>query len=159
MIEKLDVSNMKLAPRGKLFEAARMFQKGTQFLGASVLLENRIGYDDVVLHLLGQGIEIVQKGLLLAQNFSENEPILKRLGHDLVKGSDHFCDSYGFKCISGSARDELCRLNDLFRAHELRYSSKLDLFGGKPREAFPLVYRRGLTLCRFGNRVFSKSFK
>jgi hypothetical protein len=132
-----------------------MFAKGTQFLAAAILLKQRGGYQYVVLHLVCQGMEIMQKALLLAHSYDTFKPqIAKRalFGHDLVKGADAVSAAYGLRKISGSLRSELVQLNNYYMAHLLRYASSADILIDRNTISYRRVLRRCGALVRFGSK-------
>ncbi|HBJ83427.1 MAG TPA: hypothetical protein DDZ88_06045 [Verrucomicrobiales bacterium] len=146
----------KLAPHGKKMVAHAMFHKGTHFVAASVLLKDKGGFHDVVLHLLAQGLEVVQKVLLLARDYDKYRPRLRKpLGHDLVLGADALHQAYRLKPMKKEVRSELQALSDHYREHLLRYGGIHDIFGRASLELkVDHVFRRTVALTLLGRRVF-----
>ncbi len=107
----LAVGDIKmLTGHGKKNRARAMFYRGKNFLGAAALLDQKGGYRDVVLHLFCQGLEIVQKSLLLEKDYDKFKPDLAKkgkLGHDLVRGWDALFAEYGWKNLKKETRAEL----------------------------------------------------
>jgi hypothetical protein len=133
-----------------------MFHKGAHFLGAAVLLHREKGCRDVVLHLLCQGLEIVQKGLLLANDYDKFKPRLKdKLGHDLVRGSDAVRGAYSLRPLEKEVMAELQSLNLYYRQHLLRYGTIHDVLHNKELK-FEAVMRRAVALTRLGNKIFRR---
>lgn len=145
----------KLAQHGKKMLAAAMFHKGAHFVGASILLKQKGGFHDVVLHLLAQGLEVMQKGLLLARDYDTFRPKLRTLGHNLVEGADALHSAYKLKPMKKDLRAELQALSDHYRKHNLRYGGIHDLFGLPTRELkSDLVLRRAAALALLSQKVF-----
>ncbi|MBL9140053.1 MAG: hypothetical protein JNK85_29540 [Verrucomicrobiales bacterium] len=154
-IVNVKLSPKKLAPFGKKALAAAMFQKGAHFVGASILLRQKSGFHDVVLHLLAQGFEVMQKGLLLARDYDTFRPQLRKLGHDLVRGADALHSAYKLKPMKKNLREELQALSDHYRDHKLRYAGIQDLLGLPTRELkADLVLRQATALMLLARRVF-----
>ena len=155
-ILNIDFGKAKLASYGKKQVAHAMFHKGKQFLAAATLLNRQQGYKDVVLHLLCQGIEIIQKGLLLANDFDQYEPKLQKpLGHNLVRGSELLKKAFHLKPLKKLVQDELQMLSDYYSKHLLRYGGIHDVLGGGGRDLeFERVFRRALALTIYGNKLF-----
>ena len=146
---------MRLTIYAKKKVAHAMFRKGTHFLAAAVLLHQKDGYRDVVLHLLCQGLEIVQKGLLLASDYDKFRPKLKTpLGHDLVRGSDALHAAYALKPLKKRTRAELQLLSNYYCKNVLRYGTNHDLLVGTEHLQFEAVMRKSAALTVFGNKIF-----
>lgn len=145
-----------IAPYGKLLVAHAMLHKGTQFVGAAILLRQKNGYPDVVLHLLAQGLEIVQKGILLAKDYDRFRPQLKKLGHNLVRGSDALESACGFRPMPQKLKAELQAISGFYGQHVLRYASIHDLFGGPIDVPTDGILRRTVVLIRWGNRFIAR---
>lgn len=152
----LELGQAHLAPYGKKMVAHAMFDKGKNFLVAGTLLNKQQGNKDVVLHLLCQGIEIVQKGILLVRDFDKYESKLqKRLGHNLVRGSEALHKEFKLKPLKKGPQDELQALSDYYRKHLLRYGGIHDVLGGGGRDLeFQRVFRRAIALTIYGNKLF-----
>jgi len=116
-----------LTKRGKILVAQSMYGKGTSFIGASILLRERGGYEYVALHLLCQGIEIVLKSFLLFHSYDTYKPLLRQLSHDLEKIADTVLTAFKLKPLPASVRTELRTLNSLYGKHLLRYGSFYDV--------------------------------
>ena len=145
---------MPLAPHGKKLVAHAMFYKGKHFLAAAALLLQKGGCGDVVLHLLCQGLEIIQKGLLLARDYDKFKPELKKLGHNLVRGSDALHAAYALRPLKKETQAELQALSDYDRQHLLRYGTIHDVFVGTRHLQFEAVMRKAVALTSLGNKVF-----
>lgn len=104
-----------------------MYQKGTGFLAASILLNQAKGDQHAVLHLFCQGVEVMMKGVLLIVDYDAFQPQLKRLGHNLLATTDAAMQAAGLPVFKGSARKELVLLNTLYSKHLLRYGSGYDI--------------------------------
>jgi hypothetical protein len=144
---------MKPTKYAKLLLTQAMFTKGTQFLAAAILLKQRGGYHYVVLHLVCQGMEIMQKALLLAHSYDTFKPqIAKRalFGHDLIKGADAVSAAYGLQKISGSLRSEVEQLNHYYMEHLLRYASSADILIDGNSISYKRALKRCCALVRFG---------
>ena len=149
---------MRLTAYSKKLVAHAMFDKGKHFLAAAVLLLKQNGHPEVVRHLLAQGLEVIQKGLLLAKDYDRYQPRLKyKLGHSLVRGSNALRACYGFRPLQTDVLRELQKLSAYYEDHLLRYGTIEDLLGAGGRElAIERVARRTVALVRFGNRLFSR---
>jgi hypothetical protein len=152
----IQIGQASLTSHGKKMVAHAMFHKGKHFLGAAILLEKRDGYRDVVLHLICQGIEIIQKGMLLAQDFDKYAPKLQKpLGHNLVRGSELLRDAFKLKPLKKATQEELCLLSEYYCKHLLRYGSIHDVIGGGGHNLeFQRVVRRAMALMIFGEKLF-----
>jgi hypothetical protein len=146
-----------LEPHGKNLVAHAMFRKGKQFLAAAVLLHQKASYGNVVLHLLCQGLEIVQKGLLLARNYDKFKSQLtdkRMLGHDLVRGSLALQIEYALKPLKRETEVQLQLLNRYYCRHLLRYGNIRDILCSTKKLQFEAVMRRSVALTKLGNKVF-----
>ena len=134
-----------------------MFDKGKHFLAAAVLLDQKNGHKDVILHLGCQGLEIIQKGLLLAKDYDHYMPRLKskkELGHDLIKGAEALQTAYQFKPLTSAEKTELQEINAYYRESLLRYVAIHDIIGGHELKV-NRVMRRAVALSKLGERVFN----
>jgi len=152
---------MPLTNHGKIALAHAMFFKGKSFLAAGILLDRDNGHKDVVLYLICQGLEILQKSLLMLRDCNKyGEEKLKKIGHDLMKGSDELINLYQFRPLKTSVREELKAVNAYYsdekRKDPLRYFGIHDIFGGHSL-TINLVVRRSLALIRLGERFFIKA--
>ena len=115
-------------PYSKRKIAEAMYHKGRNFLAASVLLSKKGGYQYVVLHLLCQGIEIVLKSLLLFKDFDKYQrKIEKEIRHDLEKAMNEVVKEFRPKGINNNVKIQLCKLNEMYKTHVLRYGDIVDL--------------------------------
>jgi hypothetical protein len=131
-----------------------MFHKGKHFLAAAALLHQIDRNRDVVLQLLCQGLEIIQKGLLLARNYDKFKPKLRKLGHDLVRISDALHAAYTLKPLKKGTKAELQVLSDYYRQHLLRYGTIHDVFGDTRNLPSKAVVRKAVALTVLGDKVF-----
>jgi hypothetical protein len=136
--------------------AHAMFDKGKHFVAAAVLLRQRNGHPEVVLHLLGQGLEVIQKGLLLARDYDRYKPrLIKPLGHNLIRGANALQAAYQFKPLKKTLRGELEALSHYYDEHLLRYGTIHDVFGAGARDLkHEAVFQRAVALTIFGNKLF-----
>ena len=144
---------LKPTKHGKAILTQAMFTKGNQFVAAALLLKQRGGYQYVVLHLICQGMEILQKALLLAHNYDTFKPQIadrKLFGHDLVRGADGVSAAYGFRRASGALRSELEQLNRYYMQHRLRYASATDILVDAHTMPYVRVLKRCTALVRYG---------
>lgn len=139
--------------------AQLMFHKGKHFFGASVLLEEKKGYHDVVLHLQCQALEILQKGLLLGQDYERYQPQLKKMGHDLIRSSNELIAAYKLKPLKAQVRKELEQLNLYYMRQSLRYASIENEYGGTGHLQYELIRKRILHLIKFGDKVLEAKRK
>jgi hypothetical protein len=152
---QLKLGPARLTNHGKKAVAQAMFHKGKNFLAASVLLERKNGFHDVVLHLLGQGLEIIQKALLLARDFNHySAKLLKPLGHDLIRGYEAVRSAFKFRAPRKRLKEQLDALNIYYRQHLLRYGGVHDVLGaGGHNLKYDEVLRHAVALTRYGNRL------
>jgi hypothetical protein len=147
--------SLKPSKHAKALLTLAMFRKGSQFVAAAILLKQRGGHQYVVLHLVCQGMEILQKALLLARDYNTYTRQIKdrRLfGHDLIKGADAIADTYGFRKASGALRSELERLNRYYTQHVLRYASPADILVDPNSIPYGRVLKRCVALIRYGSK-------
>jgi hypothetical protein len=145
----------RLTKSGKAYLTRAIFTKGKQFVASAVLLKQRGGYQYVVLHLLCQGMEILQKALLLAHDYDTFKPKISKkneFGHDLLKGADAVSTAYRLRRVSGSLRSEIDALNQHYMANSMRYGSLLDIFIIPDSIPYRLVLRRCAALVRYGSK-------
>lgn len=152
----IQIGKASLTNYSKKMIAHAMFHKGKNFLGAAILLDKQNGYRDIVLHLICQGIEIIQKGMLLAKNFEKYAPKLQKpLGHNLVRGSEALCEEFNLKPLKKTTQNELFLLSEYYRKHLLRYGGIHDVIGGGSHNLeFQRVVRRATALMIFGEKLF-----
>jgi hypothetical protein len=143
----------KFTLAGKRLIARAMFHKGMQFVAASILLRQNNGFHDVVLHLLAQGIEIMQKGLLLANNYDVFHAQLRDFGHDLIKGADALHTAFNLKPLKPEMRSHLKELNKYYGQHLLRYGGPHDFLSPPTKIKVEPFQKRALALLRFGERI------
>jgi len=151
--EKIKLSKLSLYSKKKIAHA--WFHRGTNFLLAAKLLEEKGGYHYVVLHLICQGLEIIIKSLLLMQNYDKYKPKLKGMGHDLIKSVEEL-NEFVVKTmkIDDDTIRELEKLNGFYRQHYLRYGNLLDIFKDPKTIPSDLVMKYAFKLVRFGKRRF-----
>lgn len=117
-----------LTKHGKHLVARAMYQKGLHFIGAAILLEQKGGYQGVVLHLLCQGIEVTLKGLLLFANYDKYKPrLIKPLGHNIEKVANAALSEFKLMPLRKDTKEELAQLNRLYSQHLLRYGTVVDI--------------------------------
>lgn len=145
-------ATLKPTTAGKAMVTQAMFLKGSHFVGAAVLLRQHNGNPHVILHLLCQGMEILQKSLLLSENYDVYHPKLRRFGHDLAKGADELSKVYKFRRTSGNLKTELDQLNTFYTKHLLRYASIADVLIDPVSLRYELVLRRCAALIKFGSK-------
>jgi len=143
----------KFTSAGKRLIARAMFHKGTQFVTASIFLRQNNGFHDIVLHLLAQGIEIMQKGLLLANNYDVFRPQLRKIGHDLTKGADALHTAYSLKPLKPEMKSQLEELNKYYGQHLLRYGGAHDILSPPTKIKVEPFQRMALALLRFGKKA------
>ena len=129
-----------------------MYERGKGFVGAAVLVDQKDGHPFVVLHLLCQGIEVVLKAMLLANDYTLYKPCLRGLGHDLPKAAAAVRRATGLHVFSGQARDELETLSNVYRQHLLRYASNFDIFVDPRTIPSRKVFRHTAALFRYLER-------
>ena len=147
---------MRPTRHAKRMIAQAMLVRGSHFLGAALLVEKNGGYRYVVLHLVCQGLEIVQKALLLAHDydrFIKKIADRKKFGHDLLKGAHAVIACYGLRPMRPSLESELGSLNGFYASHHLRYASMVDILIDPASISYVLVLRRTAALLRFGRKI------
>jgi len=123
------------------------------FLDAALLLRERGGYEYVVLHLLCQALEIIGKAFLLWRNYEKYAGSLrKNLGHDLEKLVTTTHGEFGLHEPSGAFSAELKTLNELYKAHRLRYGSGFDILVDPTSMASGAILRKVRAAVRLGRR-------
>ena len=136
----------------KILVAKAMYEKGTAFIGAALLVNQKNGNAFVVLHLLCQGIEVVLKAILLAKDYGFYKPRLKRYGHNLVKAAAAVRNATGLNVFTHGALAELQSLNTYYSKHLLRYASNFDIFIDPASIPHERVIRHTLALVRYTER-------
>ena len=139
--------------------ADSMYLKGKAVIGAAILLRGRSDHehtDYVFLHLLGQGIELVLKGLLLRNDFDKYHPCLRKFGHNLFKISKETSSAYSATYCINPMRDvlanELRTLSDFYSNHLLRYGTIVDIFVDPRTIPRDRVFRRLAATIRLAER-------
>ncbi len=128
--------------------------EGAGFMAAADLLRQQDGHHEgfasVTLHLLGQGIEVTLKSLLLLRDYKTFKPRLGRgdLGHDLEKLAGVVRTSYGLDPLEPALAAELAQLNEPYSKHELRYAGLYTFFIDPRGIPCELVFRWGLDLLK-----------
>jgi hypothetical protein len=126
---QLSATGGRLTPYSKRIVARSWYTRGKGFLGAAVLLRRRGGHEDVVLHLICQGIEIVLKSLLLFVDYDAHKPRLKKYRHDLAPLAADVLSAFKLNPLRPGPSEEIQQLSSLYAAHLLRYSSPVhDIF-------------------------------
>ena len=143
---------MKMTSFGKSQIAHSMYAKGRGFVGAALLLRRQGGYEYVVLHLICQGVEILLKALLLAENYDKYKPKLRSLGHKLVRIASETAEVYHLKEPRLVLRDELASLEGLYASQRLRYGSGYDVLVDASTIRSERVLRRTLAVIRLVKR-------
>jgi hypothetical protein len=106
-----------------------MYEKGLEFIGASILLKQYKGKTYPQIHLLLQGLEIILKSLLLRKDYDKYSKQLKeKYGHNLLKLVNEVKINYRFKNIDNKFDIELNSLQNNYMNSNLRYGSILDIF-------------------------------
>ena len=149
---RIDLRKAKAAKAGQKMIAQHLFDKGKSFIAAAVLLDQKKGSNDVVLHLICQGLEIIQKALLLAKDYGRFEPMLKKWRHDLVLAADQLQSAYGFNPIDESDRADLEEINVYYCQHLLRYSEIRNFIGGTQHLSGEKALRRAVSLLEIGDK-------
>lgn len=124
---------MTLTLHGKKQIARVQFDKGRAFVGAALLLKphtSNESYKYVYLHLVCQGIELILKGLLLARDYNTYRPKMpkKPYGHNFIYLAEATLIEFGLNPLTPKIKQDLSYLSQEFSAHNLRYSSALDIF-------------------------------
>lgn len=120
-------------PGGKRLIAESMFHEGRAFLrGWHYLAKDPLGGEPsqyVALHLLGQGTELVLKGLLLLADYDKYKPKLRQLGHDLPASLASVRLEYpALDKWDPVATEQFEELSELYKAQTLRYADLSHLF-------------------------------
>ena len=158
MTKVIELGPVHLSPtlHAKKLIAQSMYQKGLHFIGASTLLEEKVGYRGVVLHLLCQGIEITLKGLLLFSNYDKYQPKLaKPIGHNLEKLVNVTLLEFGLKPLKKDTTTELRTLNSFYSKHLLRYGTTIDIIIDPNSIAYQHTLNRIAATIRLANSGFS----
>jgi predicted solute-binding protein len=111
---------------------------------------------DVHLHLLCQGLENIQKSLLLARNYDAYRKPVRQMRHNLILGSETLRAAYSLKPLRPQVQSTLEKLNSYYSAHLFRYSGIHDVFGVIRNVDYEPVVRRALALYLFGKRIFAR---
>jgi hypothetical protein len=131
---------------GKKLIARVQFDKGRAFVGAALLLKPHTqneSYKYVYLHLVCQGIELILKGLLLAKDYNNYRPKLKKkFGHDIISLAKVTLCEFSLNPLTPEIERDLSYLSQQFSAHSLRYSSAHDIFINPNSIAINPVMRR-----------------
>ena len=117
-----------LSNYGKHVIATEMYTKGKAFIGASILLSRNHGHPSVILHLMCQGIELVLKAILLRCDYDRYQPLLRKLGHNLINIVNAARKASGFHLFMHTAQIELGQVNQYFTHQFLRYAGHFDIF-------------------------------
>lgn len=117
-----------LTKHGKRVVATAMFEKGVSFVGAAVLLRDKEGYEQVVLHLICQGLENILKSILLLEDFHKYRKYIKNnIGHDLEKAVQEVIKVKHSSGITIELSDEIARINCFYKGHWLKYGTMADI--------------------------------
>lgn len=137
--------------------ATAMYNRGKEFIAASLLLKQRGRYGFVTLHLLCQGIEIILKAILLKVDYDYYRPRLRTVGHDLLEAGNKVVSATNSKRLSSQLVKELRLLNDYYSGHHLRYASNVDIFIDPGGISSDRTWRRMAALIRYLERkkIFS----
>lgn len=110
--------------------AKEMFNRGKNFTGAALLLNEKIEKNYAYLYLLCLGFEILIKSALLKKDYIKFKPKLKsQLGHDLEKAFKTYVEEFPDYSIDENIYTELPQLNSYnLDNQKLRYASNLDVF-------------------------------
>ncbi|MEZ8313744.1 hypothetical protein AB4369_20790 [Vibrio sp. 10N.261.49.A5] len=118
-----------------------MFEKGRAFVAAAALLKAYEGHMFVSAHLFCQGFECIGKAILLQNDYKHYSDLLrKKFGHDLVKLLDEIQRLYGNDLFCAKSVSEVNSLNELYKAHELRYGSSIDFKGADVQISFDSLH-------------------
>jgi hypothetical protein len=149
---------MALTNSGKKLMAARGYEKGKAFIGASLLLSRKgsaENFEYVSLHLLCQGVEIILKSLLLFQDFNKYYPMLqdkrKLKNHDLCKIAEEACRAYKIR-FRPAVKTELKELSVRFASGDLRYPGLYDIFIAPSTIPHRNIFRWIAAIVRIANR-------
>ena len=115
---------------GKQLKADIMYNKGKEFVIASILLNQQSAQQTFVqIHLLLQGLEIILKSILLSKDYDKyNSQIKGKFGHNIPKLVTEVKTLYGLKNINKEFDKELQATNGHYLSSNLRYGSLLDIF-------------------------------
>jgi hypothetical protein len=145
---------------GKRQVATSMYVKGKAFIGAAVLVRRQPKSEQteqVMLHLLCQGIEVTLKGLLLLRDYDRFILRLRKpIGHDLCMAAHETRTAYGLESSHAELDDELLTLSNLYSKHLLRYGTGYDILVDSrtiPRER---VFRRLVAVIRLTERELKR---
>lgn len=145
----IKIGSKNLASHGKHLVSASMYQKGIAFLAASELLRKSNGHEFVVLHLIGQGIENILKGVLLAIDYDKYWPKLRnKIGHNLLFAAETASEAARIKPISTDIREELSKISIWYSKHVLRYGNHVDLLVSATSISRNRILRRILAVVR-----------
>lgn len=117
---------------GKLLIAHAFYEKGGNFLQASVLLQKHGGNMFVVEHLFCQGLELIFKGLLLFRDYDKYKRQLKKIGHDLKELVNVALAAFGLNGLDPKSAKELETMSNFYGSHLLRYGSSVDVLMAPP---------------------------
>ncbi|MCA1452806.1 hypothetical protein I6F35_06175 [Bradyrhizobium sp. BRP22] len=117
----------KLTEHGQRLSARKLYAKGQSFVAAAILLRQRGGVEDVVLHCLCQGTEIMLKALLLLLDYKTYKPRMTKYGHDLEQVVAAAVKAFGVRPLRPAVAQELKVLSAFYRKHLLRYDALHDL--------------------------------
>jgi hypothetical protein len=138
---------------GKKLKADIMYEKGCEFIGASMLLKNKKGRTAVQMYLLLQGLEILLKGILLSKNYDKYQIVLKKkYGHNIPKLFNEVKRIYKIKIVSNDFNSTLLAVSKHYRENNLRYGSLLDIFIDINTIKFDIIEKKTYQLLLFINR-------
>jgi hypothetical protein len=141
---------MELVPNGKAnltnyaksYVACAMYDRGKGFVYASMQSSVKDRFPIVALHLFGQGIEIIFKAMLLANDYEYYEPKIKIMfGHNLTKTADEVSKVSGLHVVRGAAYSELQTFSNIYKGQLLRYSTRADIYNFQTIPILRLVKR------------------
>ena len=115
---------------GKRMRAMIMYNKGKEFIAASVLLNRQQRTQSFVqIHLLLQGFEIILKGILLYHDYDKHTKKLRKYGHNLIKLTNKVKLIKPYNTVLDKEfTNRLSNLNQQYTNTNLRYGSLLDVF-------------------------------
>lgn len=150
---EMEVSGVgHLTIHGKRMVAESMYVKGKSFIGAALLLRRRQGYEYVVLHLLGQGIEITLKGLLLIKNYDKYKGKLKKFGHNIENLVEVARKEFIVHSMRPALEAELKQLSSLYSSQRLRYGTFYDVLVNPETIQSRLTLRKITAVVRLADR-------
>ncbi|MEJ2113635.1 MAG: hypothetical protein P8X62_08105, partial [Flavobacteriaceae bacterium] len=116
--------------KGEKINAMIMYNKGKEYIAASILLnQHQKNQSFVQLQLLLQGFEIILKGILLHHDYNKHRKKLKKYGHDLIKLTKKVKQIKPYNSVLDKEFSEhLSYLNQQYTNTNLRYGSLLDVF-------------------------------